>query len=627
MIAEHDPHRTPTLKPYRALFAELKRRHVLKVASVYGAVAFVVVQAVDVLQKTLGLPEWFLTFFVALAFLLFPIGLVLAWAFEITPEGVRPTRPAGAGELEAIALAARRERWPAGMFALVGVFLLVGGVGGAWLARQEGHEGAQDARWRDDASSEWEPSEEPSIAVLPFVNLSDDPEGQYFGDGLAEEILNALSRMPGLRVVARTSAFAFRDVEMDVRDIGERLGVLSLLEGSVQREGGEVRITAQLVDARTGFSLWYGAYEESLADLFRVQEDIAASIVDALRLELPGAGPSALSAGTESMEAHDLYLLGLFHWNQRTGPAIERAIRAYGQAVQIDPGYARAWGGLALAWAVLPGYSHVSEDVALPRVEEAAEKALALDSTAAEPHAARGYIYPRIRGWERSLAELRRAVELDPSYAQGYDWLGVYLHWNGRDEEALDRLATAYALDPLSWTVAWTYAEVLRNLGRTGEALGLLAALAAREPGSARSLLALGNVYLTALRYDDARIAFRAWAETLGRDPGPYLALIDGIENPQNKPAALAVLGRWEQEGVPLDEREVDRLGERERTLVRWYARLDEREKAIAWLERYAEIVGARFSPWFVVRPEYRLLRDDPRFRELARVTGLPLEG
>ena len=273
---------------HQRFLAELKRRNVFRVAAVYGATAFVTIEAADLVFPRIPLPEWTIALVVWLVLLGFPVALVLAWAYEKTPDGMRPTDPAETAELDAIVSQPRRTRWPAGIAALVGVVLL--GLGAWWTLTRTGP-GAQTYD---------------SLAVLPFENMSGDPDNQYFSDGLTEELINALAGVEDLKVAGRTSSFALRDASLDLRTIGDTLGVVTVLEGSVRRSEDRVRITAQLIDAKTGFQLWSGEYDRDITDIFLVQEELARSIVGALAPTQRGEGVELYRGGTSDVPANDL---------------------------------------------------------------------------------------------------------------------------------------------------------------------------------------------------------------------------------------------------------------------------------------------------------------------------------
>ncbi len=260
---------------YQKFMAELKRRHVLKVVAVYAAAAFAVMGAADFLVPALQLPDVLAKSVAFTAIVGFPFAVALAWVFDVTPQGVVRTDPASSEELEAIAAESRTRRWGAGILALVATVVFISG--GWWVMR----EAPEDPTASSAATGQ-------SIAVLPFVTLSDDPQDAYFSDGLAEELMSALDRIPDLQVAARTSSFAFKDRNVDVRQIGEELGVATVLEGSVRRSGDQLRVRARLINVTDGFRLWADSYERELTDVFAVQDELAQAIVTALQVALTG---------------------------------------------------------------------------------------------------------------------------------------------------------------------------------------------------------------------------------------------------------------------------------------------------------------------------------------------------
>lgn len=449
-------------KRYQIFFAELKRRHVFKVAAVYGAVAFGVLQAADIAFPRLGLPDWTVTLVVALAVVGLPIAVVLAWALEMTPAGVKRTDPAATGELEAIATLPRSRRWPIGLSALAMVALLSVGV---WWALHDA--GAPHGEPTDLTLAR-------SVAVLPFVDLSGG-ESEYLGDGIAETLINALTRIDGLKVAARTSAFAFKGKSEDVRVIGDQLGVGAVLEGSVQQAGGRIRITAQLIDTSDGFHLWSNNFDRDASDVFAVQDEVAQAVVEALQLELlERSGDHIVEQGTSSLAAYDAYLKGRFYWNKRTAQDLIRAAAYFEEAIAADSSYALAWSGLADTYQLfLPAEYNVTVipwQEALDRGEDAARRALALDTDLAEAHTSLAAILEKRRRWDEAGDAYRRALAANPRYATARQWYGGYLIGEGRVEEALAQLERAEELDPLSMVIGVEVAEVLDALGRTDEA-------------------------------------------------------------------------------------------------------------------------------------------------------------
>ena len=319
-----------------AFFAELQRRRVGKVAIAYGAIAWAATEASSVVLPALHVPEWVLTAIVVFLLVGFPIAMALAWIFDVGPEGISRTEPQAPPAAQVKLRVA---------YAAV-VIVCMGALGYVLYERGLGRAHAGEPR--------------DSIAVMPFANLSGDPSRDYFSDGMSEELLNLLARVPGLQVASRTSSFAYKDRDVDVRQIGKELGVSTVLEGSVRQASDRVRITAQLIDAQSGFHLWSETYDRKLADVFQVQDEIAKAIVDKLRIELAPADQQLAQrqkAPTQNVEAYELYLQGRAIWKRRGAENLKRAIELYQAAIGKDPAFARAHAALASAYVVLPGYT------------------------------------------------------------------------------------------------------------------------------------------------------------------------------------------------------------------------------------------------------------------------------
>src|SRR5438132_7737098 len=361
-----------------ALIAELKRRRVFRALAAYAIVAFAVLQVIEPVIHGLHLPEWTLSFVVVALGVGLPIVLVLAWIFDLGPGGIERT---GAIQSDA------GSRLTAGR---VAVLLAATGIVAAaplivWhFAKVRGAPPSASSEVRTPAGS--------SVAVLPFVNLSRDKDDEYFSDGITEEVINALANVEGVRVVCRTSAFAYKGKNLSVRKIGEELAVSTVLEGSVRREGNELRIAAQLINAADGYHLWSKTYDRTLENVFALEDELARSITDALRPQLLKEVPPLVNQATSSTEAHDLYLRGRHFWNKRTADDLKRATALFRQALDVDPRYALAHAGLADSYALLAEYSPARPDEVLPQASEHARKALELDPALAEPHATLGLL-------------------------------------------------------------------------------------------------------------------------------------------------------------------------------------------------------------------------------------------
>jgi adenylate cyclase len=580
------------------LLAELKRRKVFRVAAVYGATAFLALQGADLVFPRLGLPDWTVTLVVALGVLGLPVALALAWAFDATPDGVRRTAPAEPSDLAEMRAQPRARRWAAVAAALAGVALL---GGGAWWTLT----GAAPRSAVYD-----------SIAVLPFANLSGDPQDDYFGDGLAEELLNALSGIEGLKVAARTSAFALRGSQVDVRTIGDTLRVATVLEGSVRRSAGRIRIAAQLIDARTGYRLWSQSYDRPLAELFAVQDAIAAEIVNALAVQLAGGtlASELYRGGTEDVVAYDLYLQGRQKWATRQIPLLHEAVEHFEQAIARDSAFALAWSGLAdglnaLAWRRDP--------VGLPRVDEAmyaARMSVALEPRLGEGWASWGVMELEFgRDFRMAELALRRAVELKPSWPMAHNWLADVLLYTGRAEESLAVRRRAFDNDPLSPVGRGSRAWSLAVAGRWEEARTAFLGLdLARLTGLETPLIAVSSARHLRLTPEQAAVFARDWAGRTGySDPAGAELLGRAAVDPPLRSEARALLRHMEDEGVSA----VD--------LAVLHAGFGERESALRLLERALDVNDPQLIMTAVV-PALAPLRSEPRFQRILAALGLP---
>jgi len=290
-----------------------------------------------------------------------------------------------------------------------------------------------------------------SIAVLPFVNMSADAENEYFADGMTEEILNALARLPGLRVAARTSSFAFKGQNTDIRVVAEQLGVATVLEGSVRRSGPRIRVTAQLINAEDGYHLWSDRYDREMADVFAVQDEITAAIVGVLKVRLSGTAIIPITQrGTENLDAYALYLKGRFHWSQRAGSPL-KALECFEGALQLDPAFALALTGVADAYTLLAWYGFMPARVGMPKGQAAARRALEIDPENADAHCALGYnLMTFDRDWEGAEAHLSRALHLAPRHNMARYWMAHLLLARGREVDAVAEIEKALETDPLS---------------------------------------------------------------------------------------------------------------------------------------------------------------------------------
>jgi TolB-like protein/Tfp pilus assembly protein PilF len=612
---------------YQRFFAELKRRRVFRIMAVYGAVAFGVLQAADVLIPALHLPETIITAIAALALLGFPLAIALAWVFDRTPEGLTRTQGAATGEITTIVSQPVGRRWPAGIAAVVGTALLVSGV---WWVIGRGADGIAPTAGAPGAGGSANPAaasadevipppataDENSIAVLPFVNMSGDPENEYFSDGLSEELINALVMVDGLKVVARTSAFAFRGQERDVREIGAELGVENVLEGSVRKAGDRVRITAQLIHAEDGFHLWSETYDRQLDDIFAVQEEIASAISEQLELTLTPENRSTLARRrTDDLEAYDLYLLGRHNWATRSDDGLVDAREYFEAAIARDSGFAPAWAGLAAVYDALPWYTDFPPQEGAEKGKQAARTAIALDPSLAEAHAALGVIlYEYDWDWDGAAAAFEDMRVADPDYAQGLTWECAFLTVIGEVEDALTLCNRAVELDPLFMQNHFARAATLAVAGFTDEAVASYDRGIELAPNLQVLSWEKAGVLVSAGRYDEASSAFESWLRLEGfEEPDRIRTVVAGIEEPAGRADALEMLRQLEAEGSV-----------RPIMWVQLWAELGDIEHAIELLETsYAD--GDPNVIFVGTDPRYATVRSDPRTVRMLEEMGLPV--
>jgi len=445
-----------------SLWLELKRRKVVRVAVVYAATAFAVLQAADIMLEQMNVPDWGMGLVVALVVLGFPIALVLAWALELTPDGIRKTDAPEAGEVTP-ALLGKRTVLAAALLVVLGI-----GLGAGWLLKPGTEESevspaplatapagepapttTTDAEGLAAAAGE---PEQNTIAVLPFLNLSTDPENAFFADGISEELLNILAGVDGLKVASRTSAFSFKGKDTPIPEIARELGVRHILEGSVRRQGDRVRITAQLIETRSDTHLWSETFERELVDIFRVQEEIARAITTALEGVL-GVQQVSVAAATTDLTAYELFLRGRTRFYQRSN--LDESIADLQAATERDPEFAAAWAFLGAARFVVGNGGYPTElDRAdlMEAARRAVERALALDPELATALAVKGQLLTRTREAAQiveGVALLERAASRVTADTSAPMWLGLSLLELGLVERALLHLEKAYALDPL----------------------------------------------------------------------------------------------------------------------------------------------------------------------------------
>src|SRR6266513_1627728 len=434
-------------------FAELKRRNVYKVAVAYAVVGWLLAQIATQIFPFLEILNWIVRLVIVLIAIGFPIALVIAWAFEATPEGIKRTEVADAMPVSA---ATRRKK-----HAWIYVVVIAAAISVALFFL-----GRYTAGNKSVASV---PNELPakSIAVLPFDNLSRDPDNAYFAEGVQEEILTRLAKVADLKVISRTSTQRFKSAPSDLREIAKQLGVMNIVEGSVQKANDQVRVNVQLINAMTDAHLWADTYDRKLNDIFSVESEIAKAIADTLQAKITGSEKNSIAkAPTANPEAYELYLKGRFFWNQRTGEDLHKAIGYFEQAIAKDPNYALAYVGSADSYLLLSSYSNISPRESLPPPRAALEKALALDDSLAEAHASFGLLDTLELNLQHALVGYQRAIDLKPNYATAHHWLALGYATLGQFDPGIAEAKRAIELDPLSLIInadcSWIYFNARR---------------------------------------------------------------------------------------------------------------------------------------------------------------------
>ena len=575
----------------RNFFAELKRRNVYKVAIAYVVGGWALSQGIAQVFPVFDVPNWIIRLIVLLIIIGLPIALVLAWSFELTPEGVKRTEVADAAH----------ERSRAAVWIYVVIVAALLSISLFFLGRFT-------ARNSTGASSNEFPAK--SIAVLPLLNESGDPRDEYFSDGLSEELIAALAQIRGLKVIGRSSSFRFKDRKEEPKAIGEKLGVSTLLDGTVRKQGDRVRIVAELVNAADGIQLWTRTFDRELKDIFAVQEEIARAVAESLKVTLLGAQDRPGQRGAPSnVEAHNAYLQGHFHFQRRNLEDYRKAVSYFDQAIRLDPDYALAYAERSEAWTFIGDLTGQREP-AWSKARTDAEKAVAIAPALAEAHAALGWVRFFI-DWKfaEGLSELKRAKELSPANPTANDLLARVIVYLGRVDEAELQARHAVELDPLSVIAQGNLARVLLFAGKLDEADAAARKAAELQPASASSHR--WQVVVAVLRGDRETALREAQLEPDEGYRRFELALAQQLQGDrQAADAALADLIANGRDQLPYQIAEV-------------YAVRGEKDKAFEWLQIAFDDHDTGTLA-LLVDPLLRGLRDDPRYKRLLTKLGLP---
>jgi len=508
---------------FSAVLTELNRRKVLRTVGAYAVAVFVVLQLMDAAVEPLRIPDWLPTLVVIVLILGFPLVFILAWQLEITPEGIRKTRTAG------LLTGAQNTL----LFSMMTLGMVGLGYGfysyysGVFLSEDPAEISGLLSQQREFVAPE------NSIAVLPFTDFSEDSSQGYFSDGISEEILNVLAKVKGLRVAARTSSFAFRGRDKDIREIGRLLNVGAVLEGSIRKAGDRIRLTAQLINVEDGYHIWSQSYDRELDDVFAIQDEVASSIATALVDSFEGLEQKPESR-SRNLAAFEAYRTGRLHWWRRSPDELQKAITLFAKALEHDPSFAPAYAAMADSWLLLAMYGNLTNMKATERAMPMIEKALEIDPQSAEAFAALGLARWQIGQMDAAESALRQAVSLDDDYVPAFLWLGGLLGELGRLPEQSQVLQQAMAIDPLNELLAINFAGNLTSRGDYGAGKALLQDLIALRPDSATLLRILST---HAMKNGDLVDAWRYARQSYDLEP--------------DSPVVIETLaGAWEKLGV-----------------------------------------------------------------------------
>lgn len=583
----------------KGLLSELKRRNVIRVAVAYAVAGWVLMQVAATVLPIFEAPAWILKVFTFLILFGFPIALILAWAFELTPEGLK--RETDVDRSSSIGKRTGRTLDRAIIVVLlIGIALL---VVDRFSSPGLETEVAEDLR---------------SVAVIPFDNLSDDDANEPFTVGIHDDLLTQLSRIGSLRTISRTSVLQYRDTTKTIPQIAQELGVATILEGGVQRAGDRVRINAQLIDANTDEHLWAETFDRELnaSNIFAIQSEIAMAIAEALQATLTDDEQQRLgNVPTESMAALDRYFIGKQMLERRNADSLVAAVNYFQEVLELDPDFALAYSGLADAYMLLPEYTADIDPREIQEKSDAATTmAIALDPELPEVLTSMGW-NKLIHDYDWSGAEqlLRRALKIQSNNTGALHWLSHVLSWQGRHAEAIALARKAVAVDPLSRLMQMNLAYILADDGKFDESLPLARGVIQRTPDFVSQLR---NLYLHELRAGNVAngaVGLENWARANGRDVEAAIAI-----------GKLLVRYQQSLEPQEISDELVMRLGLGSEDLAQIYAFVGDKERALQALAvAFEERSGSRSVLSMKLNPAYDFIRDEPRFVALLARLGL----
>lgn len=489
-----------------AVWAELKRRNVVRVAIAYAVVAWFLIEITATTFPILKLPDWSVTFVTALLLIGFPLALFFAWAYELTPEGLKKEKDVVRSESITHTTGRKLDFIIIGVMAIAIAYFLVDKF--VWV----GEEPATTVAVSEERSS---------VAVLPFANRSANEDDAFFVDGIHDDLLSHISKIGSIKIISRTSVLQYRDTTKTIPQIGKELGVTTVLEGGVQRAGEQVRINVQLIDARTDEHLWSEIYDRQLsaANIFTIQSEIATAIAEALQAALSPAEQDRLQAvPTENLAALEAYFLGKQSMAKRTGAALADAVDYFKKAIVLDPDFALAYVGQAVGYVLQDDNGDLSPMEAFALAEPLIDKALELDDQSGEAYAARGLNFTIKRDHDAAEAAFRHALDLSPNYVSAHHWYSVFLRLYGHYDAGLKQINDAIKLDPLSSVLQTNLGTVLLELGRPEEAIAQFKKTIEMDAAYPSSYWSIGGIYWAHFGQLDEALAW--FKRGLERNPG-----------------------------------------------------------------------------------------------------------
>jgi TolB-like protein/Tfp pilus assembly protein PilF len=580
---------------------ELKRRKVTRVITVYAAAAFVILELVDIITEPFGLPDWTLKLVVILLSIGLIVSIIVSWIYDIHPEGgiVKsvPTQKFKAENKPTIS-----NRWKITSYLSFAVILVF--IGFNIVTRNKNHIE--------------EPVLDKSIAVLPFEDMSAKQDQEYFCDGIAEEIINSLTQLDSLKVIARTSTFAFKNKQEDIREIGRILGVSTVLEGSVQKVGNRLRITAQLNSVEDGSNLWSEQYDREMEDVFIIQDEISEAIVEKLRVKLLGVpGETTVHRQTENPEAYNLYLKGRFFWHRRTVDDLLKSIQSYEQAIELDANYALAYAGLADVYHIMTFWGYYPREDGFEKGKTYAYRALSINNQLPEAHTALGGILTYYDwDWKGAERELLHAISLNPNDANAYQYISELMSILGRNKEARMYINRALELNPHSHIMYNLSADYYISDGAYEKAI--------EESNKSIEILqftwAIRKFFVCNVKLGNDQEALENLKEIVSEDPSfDSPEMMDTIFLDAGIEGIIEWYIRWLQENDSLPFFSSINLNA---SIAGLYGLMGDSEQAIASLEKAFE-AGESSLPYINSSGNFTILKEDPRFKAMLKELGL----